>query len=259
MSIALRIAVVDDERLARNRLRRLLRAHPALEVVGEADSGPSAVRILLQEQPDLVFLDIDLPEFDGFEVLRRLDRPPLVIFTTAYDKYSLKAFETLSIDYLLKPVESTTLARAVAKLDRLSIEGHRDSVEARLQELVAQWQPQIPASPYLRRLTVKLGERAIVVDVDEITHFYSQRKYVLLHTLSGQSRAVSFTLSKLEQCLDPQQFVRIHRATLANINQIREIRTWFGGKYKIVLRDRRKTELVVSKTMARNLRALVPF
>lgn len=257
--MTLRAAIVDDEPPARRRLRRLLGDRSELEVVGEADSGPSAVDMLENERPDLVFLDIDLPGFDGFEVLRRLPESPVVIFTTGYDQYALQAFEASSIDYLLKPIEPKALSRALTKLELIARTGNKDQVDERLRQLLTKWVSPDSPSEHLEKLTVKLGERAVLVDVKEVTHFYAETKYVYLHTVSGQNRLVNFTLAELEQRLDPKRFVRIHRSTIVNVEHVSEIQTWFGGKYRLVLRDKEASQVVMSKSMARNLRSIIPF
>jgi two-component system LytT family response regulator len=134
--MTLRALVVDDEPPARRRLLRLLEAHPEVLVVGEADSGPEAVRQIREVEPDLLLLDIQLPEFDGFEVLSQVAAPPAVIFTTGYDQYALRAFEAAGIDYLLKPVEPETLERALGRLRRLAPEAAREGLEERVHELL---------------------------------------------------------------------------------------------------------------------------
>jgi len=251
-----RALVIEDEGLARLRLRRLLEAHPEIEVVGEAASGPEAVAQIDQHRPDLVFLDIDLPEFGGFEVLKRCAAaPPLVIFTTGHDEYALQAFEAAGIDYLLKPIEPETLGRALRKLKRL--DGGQQEFDRRFGELLKLWKPT--ESRYVEKMAVRLGERAILIELREVSHFEAKDKYVFMHTTAGKEYIVDHTIAELEQQLDPQRFVRVHRSTVLNIDHIKEIHNWFGGKYRVILGDKGVSELVVSKGMAANLKAIVPF
>ncbi|PYQ55064.1 MAG: DNA-binding response regulator [Acidobacteria bacterium] len=254
-----RTVLVDDDEPARRRLARLLQAaHPEIAIVGEAASGEEAVELLRAERPDLVFLDIQLPHYDGFEVLRRLDDPPLAIFTTGYDKYALQAFQAASIDYVLKPVEADTLARAVRKLDRLTRPGRND-LEKRLQEFLGRFQAPAAAPEYLQKIAVRVGERALLIDVADVTHFEAKDKYVFLYTQAGKEYIVDHTIADLETRLDPRKFVRVHRSTLVNLDSVKEIQSWFNGKYRLILGNQGKSEIVVSKGMAPRLKSLIPF
>jgi two-component system LytT family response regulator len=251
-----RTILVDDEALARRRLRRLLQAHPEVLVVGEADSGAEAVRRIEDERPDLILLDIHLPNYDGFEVLRRLTPTPLVIFTTAYDQYALRAFAAASIDYLLKPVEAETLARALAKLLRLTQAGQRESVEQQVRQLLENWKGPSAPPAYCHRLAVQVGERALLIDLRDVTHFGAKDKYVFLH-VAGREYVVDYTVADLEQRLDPRKFIRVHRSIIVNIDHVKEVQKWFGGKRRLILDDAKASEIVVSKTMAPNLEAVL--
>jgi len=256
---ALRAVVVDDEELARRRLRSLLDVVDDLEVVAEADSGPDAVEAIDAQRPDLVFLDIDLPVFDGFEVLKRVGSPPPVVFTTAHDRFALKAFEASGVDYLLKPIGREELDRALRKLRRLIDGGRRADLERRLQELIARWDTSSSAPTYLERLPVRIGERIFIVDAGDVTRFEAEDKYVYVCTAAGKRYIVDFTLAELEERLEPRRFVRVHRSTIVNVDHVAEIQVWFGGKYRLLLRDKEGTRVTVSKGMARNLRSVVPF
>jgi two-component system LytT family response regulator len=252
-----RTILVDDEAPARRRLARLLAAHPEVNVVGEAGTGSEAVQAMRELHPDLAFLDIHLPHYDGFEVLRQVEQPPVVIFTTGHDEYALRAFEAASIDYLLKPVEPEKLARALAKLKRLTQTAPGD-LEARLREFLAGL-GHAAAPDYLDKLAVRVGDRAFLIDMAQVTFFEAKDKYVFLHTGDGKEQIVDYAISDLEARLDPRKFVRVHRSTLVNIDHIREIQNWFNGKYRLLLDDRKATEVFVSKGMAPKLKALVQF
>ncbi len=251
-----RALLVDDEEVSRRRLRRLLEAHAEVEALIEATTGPEAVAAIAEHRPDIVFLDIDLPEFDGFEVLKRAEPVPFVIFTTGHDQYALRAFEAASIDYLLKPVEPETLRRALGRLERMT--GRPEQFDRQFRELMKHWRPS--GQPrYPQRMAVRLGERTVLVELGEVTHFAAKDKYVFMHTGAGKEYIVAYTIAELEQQLDPQRFVRVHRSTLLNVEHIKEIHDWFGGKYRVILDDKAASEIVMSKGMAANLKAVVPF
>ncbi len=254
-----RTVIVDDEPPARRRLRKLLEVHHEVTPVGEAGSGSEAVRCIQEQRPDLVFLDIQLPNFDGFEVLHRLEETPVVIFTTGYDRYALRAFDAASIDYLLKPVEPKTLARAVSKLKLLTQTEESRALEQRMQKVLEHWQATSAGPAYVHKLAVRLGERALLIDMDDVSYFDAKDKYVFLHTRSGKEYIVDHTMAELESSLDPQKFVRVHRSTLVNLDQVKEIQNWFGGKYHLLLADGPSSEIEVSKGMAPKLKAVVPF
>lgn len=254
-----RTVLVDDEPLALARLHRMLCAHPEVAVVGLAASAEEANATIHNLHPDLLFLDIQLGASTAFDLLQGLSDPPAIIFTTAYDEYALQAFETPGIDYLLKPVEPERLDRALAKLRRL-VTTDSGSHGAPAIGRAPRALPTASVDPgYLCRVGVRLGDRTIVLNVDEVAYFAADDKYVLIHTTTGKQYIVDFALSQLQDRLDPLRFVRVHRSSLVNLDHIREIQKWFGGRYRVVLGDASSTALVVSKRMARNLRAVLPF
>ncbi len=237
----IRAIIVDDEELARKRLRKMLQGYEKdLEVVGEAENGQDAVDKIEALHPDLIFLDVQMPGFDGFEVVRRLQFTPFIVFTTAYDEYALKAFEENSIDYLLKPIEQKRLDKAVEKLQRVY-----SSSKPHINENVERFLSQL-AYPPLKRLQVKSGDKILLIDTDRVTYFEAKDKYTFLHTVEHE-HIVELTLAELEEKLDKLSFVRIHRSVIVNINYVREMVKWFGGKYKVRLKDKPGTELVVSR------------
>lgn len=246
----IRTVVVDDEDLARRRLIKLLRKYGEdLEVVGEASNGDDAVAMITSLRPDVVFLDVQMPGCDGFEVARRLHDKPFIVFATAYSEYALKAFEENSVDYLLKPVEQGRLDRTVGKLRRIlgtSPLTMSENVEKMLARL---------ASPPLRRLQVNLGDRIFLVDLAEIAYFESRDKYTYLHT-TDREYMIDESLTDLEGKLDGATFVRIHRSYIVNVNFIRELVRWFAGRYKVRLKDRKETELIAARSYAGRIRRL---
>ncbi len=241
-----RTLLVDDEPLALQRLRRLLRPHAGvIEIVGEAGGGEEALRLIRELQPDLIFLDIQMPECNGFEVLERLDDPPLIIFSTAYDEFALKAFETNAIDYLVKPVDPRRLARAVEKLQRLTSE-QRGLFQRQLQDLL-----RAVSQSGKKRLQVKIGDRILLLESREIYFFRAADKYVEAHTFD-QTYLLNQSLNELEKTLPSDDFVRIHRSALINLNHLAEIIRDYG-QYKVRMRDKQSTVLPVSRGMKGNL------
>jgi two-component system response regulator LytT len=234
----IRVVIVDDEELARTRIRGLLADFDDLECVGEAENGLEAVERIRELGPDLVFLDIQMPGMDGFEVLASLDDVPLVIFATAYDEYALKAFEVNSIDYLLKPIEKERLASAVERARELLAGGRELGREIeRIAGLVR--------SRGVERLPVQKGRKIVLVDHADIVWIEASEGLVFVHTA--------------DQRLDPASFFRTHRSSIVNLNHVVEIVPWFGGKYKIVVDDAARSELVLSRARAKALRAIFPW
>ena len=249
--------IVDDEPLARVRMRSLLAPYSSeIEIVGEASSGAEAIEKIGQLLPDVVFLDIQLNDMDAFEALKSLEEDmPLIVFTTAYDNFALRAYEENTVDYLLKPVEPARLEKTVEKLrKRLD----QVSEESQLPENFS-WdafrQIMGSANNYLQRLQVKIGDRILLVNVDEIIRFQSEEKYTTVYTLSGQ-HVIDTPLVDLEKKLDPRQFVRIHRAHLVAIDYIAEIRKTDMSRLNVVLRDKDHTQLLVSRNFVKKVRSL---
>ena len=249
--------IVDDEPLARVRMRSLLAPYSSeIEIVGEASSGAEAIEKIGQLLPDVVFLDIQLNDMDAFEALKSLEEDmPLIVFTTAYDNFALRAYEKNTVDYLLKPVEPARLEKTVEKLrKRLD----QVSEESQLPENFS-WdafrQIMGSANNYLQRLQVKIGDRILLVNVDEIIRFQSEEKYTTVYTLSGQ-HVIDTPLVDLEKKLDPRQFVRIHRAHLVAIDYIAEIRKTDMSRLNVVLRDKDHTQLLVSRNFVKKVRSL---
>lgn len=244
-----RCVIVENEEHSLSRLKRLLAGFPSeVEVVGEAVDGPSAVATIRQTAPDLVFLDIDLPGFNGFQVLERLDRQPAVIFTTAFDQHALRAFKTHAVDYLLKPVENEAVSHALEKLRGMGF-NHAQFTLA-LEQIL-----ELTGSRYLTRISCKEGDRTVLVKTGEVLYFRADNKYTSLNTVAHEF-LIDTPLAELEQRLNPRDFVRIHRSTLVNISWIAEIRRGFDGKLHVVMKDAKGTELVASRMYADRLRSL---
>lgn len=255
-----RTLIVDDEELARLRMIKLLEAHAdKIEVVGEAFDGCDAVEKIQKLKPDLVFLDIQMPGMTGFEVLSDLEdgEIPMVVFATAFDEYAIKAFEENAIDYLLKPIETERLQQTIDKLERVaSAQGPEDNLRETVRQLIGQIQNEKEEVPKpLQRLQVKIGDRTLLVATEKAIRFEAEDKYTTVHT--DESRYVIDTpLVELEKRLDPEMFMRIHRAHLVNITRITEIQRQFGGRLKVVLNDKNKSALPVSRNFVEKVRSL---
>jgi two-component system LytT family response regulator len=249
MSMKLRTVLVENEAHSLSRLRRLLLAFPQdVEVVGEAMDGPAAVAMIRSCTPDVVFLDIDLPGFNGFRVLEELEQQPMVIFTTAFDQHALDAFKTHAVDYLLKPIESEAVGKALAKLRAMGF--NQGQVTRALKELL-----DSVGSRYLVRLACKDRDSTVVVKIGEVLYFQADNKYTSVHTTSREF-LIDTPLIDLERKLDPKDFIRIHRATLVNISWVAEIRRSYDNKTVVLLKDAKGKELQVSRMYADNLRKI---
>ena len=249
--------VIDDEPLARKRMMQLLEPFSSeIEILGEAGSGAQAVKMIHEMLPDVVFLDIQMPDMDAFEVLHSLrgEDMPLVIFTTSYDNFALKAFEENTVDYLLKPVDPERLATAIEKLRRMIPQVDDTTVPPgfsweKLCNLVDM------SVLYLQRLQVKVGDRIVFVNIDEVIRFHSEEKYTTVYTVNGQY-VIDTPLVELEKKLDPRHFTRVHRSHIVAIDYIAECRKGDAGRMVMVLRDKAATQLVVSRSLVKKIRNL---
>jgi two-component system LytT family response regulator len=250
----LRAYLVDDEPLALERLRRLLERTGRVEVTGSTTEPEQAVAALTADPPDVCFLDIQMPRLDGFEVLARLPSQPMVIFTTAYDQYALKAFGVNSVDYLLKPVEPEALERALKKVERLR--GAGQSGQPDLQALLKQLTDSLRATKpeYPDRIASRLGDRLWFIDLAQVTHFYAEDKLTFAVS-EGKAYCVDYTIAELESKLDPKKFLRIHRSTVVNVAWIKEVASLPGGALNVRLKDGRQTDLTVARDRAREFKA----
>ena len=233
------VLIADDETLARDGIRLRLRDAADVEIVGEAGDGPEAAKRIKALKPDLLFLDIQMPGFDGFEVLRRAApvHLPAVIFATAYDRYALQAFETHAVDYLLKPFGSARFAEAL-QWARHTL-GREEALEAAHRQTVGIIAPASlsPATGgYVRRLTVKDGRRFLLLKVEEVDWIEAALNYVELHS-RGHSYLIRTTLTELYETLDPAMFARIHRSTVVNLDRVKEITLGDGGDFVVWLQD----------------------
>lgn len=254
----LRAYLVDDEPLALERLRRLLERTGCVEVTGSTTEPEKAVAALTADPPDVCFLDIQMPRLDGFEVLARLPSQPIVIFTTAYDQYALKAFGVNSVDYLLKPVEPESLERALKKVERLRGSGQltQPDLQVLLKKLTDSLRETKPEYPC--RIASRLGDRLWFLDLARVTHFYAEDK--LTYAVSdGKAYCVDYAITELESKLDPKRFARIHRSTVVNLDWIREVTSLPGGALNVRLKDGKGTDLTVARDRASEFKARVGY
>ena len=247
---ALSILIVDDERLARERTRRMLAEISGVVVAGEAGSAEEARRRIAEVEPDLLLLDIQMPGEDGFELLASLASRPAIIFVTAFDHYAVRAFEENAVDYLLKPFRRERLEQA---LDRARQELSRPGDLAdRLQGLLASL-GRASEGDTLDRLTVRLGQKQLILKTADVQWFGAEEKLVFAAT-AGQRHYINFTLDQLERRLDARRFARIHRGVIVNLDWAESLRPGFAGTYRLQLKDDAKTELPVARARARALR-----
>ncbi|HVX67258.1 MAG TPA: LytTR family DNA-binding domain-containing protein [Bryobacteraceae bacterium] len=250
-----RAYLVDDEPLALKRLARLLEETGRFEIAGTATDPEAALLFLFAEDAcDVVFLDIQMPGMNGFELLAALPHQPIVIFTTAFDQYALRAFEVNSIDYLLKPVDPEGLERVIRKLDLLGPKAQPDLRE--LAGELARAMRQEPAVP--DRIASRAGERVQFIDLDRVTHFFARDKLTYA-AAAGKEYCVDQTITELEQKLERRNFLRIHRATLVNLAWVREVDSWFAGGVLVRLKDEKRTELPVARDRVRALKERMGF
>jgi two-component system LytT family response regulator len=245
----MRILIVDDEPLARERVRRHLRDESGVEIVGEAGNGREAATAIIEKKPDLVFLDVQMPEMNGFEVLQALgeNKIPAIVFTTAYDKYAIQAFEFHALDYLLKPFSRERFKRAVKHArEQLEIVRQNGSVDERLVSLLE----NLKAKKYLERIVVRTAGRVFFIKTDEIDWIEAAGNYLKLH-VGREEHLVRETMQSIETKLDPEKFFRIHRSTLVQIDRIKELHPLFGGDYAVILRN--GTELALSRNYRERL------
>jgi two-component system LytT family response regulator len=247
----MRVLIVDDESPARERLRRMLAEFESVEVIGEAGSGLEAVGMVEELRPDLLFLDIQMPGLDGFEVIEALADPPHVVFVTAYDEYAIRAFEVNALDYLLKPFARERLAQAITRAHEAMVD--ESTLKTRLRPLL----DSLAADErYIERLAVRDRDSIRVVNVDEVDWIDIEDEQVWVH-VSDLAYPIRRTLSELETRLDPARFFRAHRAAIVNLDRIAEVIPWFAGSHKLRLTT--GVEIDLSRARARALRAILEW
>ncbi len=237
----IRTLIVDDEPLARDRIKRFLAVETEMELVGECDEGRSAIAAIGEIKPDLIFLDIQMPELDGFGVLQALDERdmPAIVFVTAYDQYALRAFDVHAVDYLLKPFDRERFSKALRRAKQ-QIQQRRDGeIDQRLMSLLAHVKKELK---YLERVVIKSVGRVFFLKTDEIDWIEAEGNYVRLH-VGGEGHLLRETMNRLETKLNPEKYIRIHRSTIVNVERIKELQPLFSGDYVVILRGGKQLTL----------------
>ena len=241
----IRTVLVDDEDLALHRLRESLKGYPAIQVIGEAKSGREAISLINELQPDLVFLDIQMPEYSGLEVATQLTRIPMIVFVTAYEEYAVRAFEINSLDYLLKPVEPSRLAITMQRI----LQREAGALDI-LDKIKGMLEPEKKKT--ISTIPVNVGNKITLVYMQDVFYFEAKDKYVYIHTADA-AHLVDYSLAYFEERLPPE-FLRIHRGHIINKLKIRELHKYFKGTYIFVMNDARQTRLKSAASYAEIIR-----
>jgi two-component system LytT family response regulator len=249
----IRTLLVDDMEIARDRIRRFLTFDSTIEIIGECCNGRQAIEAIRKWQPDLVFLDVQMPEIDGFQVVERIgvSKMPVVVFVTAHDQFALRAFEVSALDYILKPFEEERFGSTLERVKHLVKNSDFNDTEIKLRELLT----EIKHKPkYLKRLAIKVTGKTVFLHTDEIDWIESSGNYLQIY--AGKAKyLIREKLKVLETRLDPEKFVRIHRATIMNIERVREMHPLFNGDQEITLSN--GARLTMSRTFRENLFSLL--
>jgi two-component system LytT family response regulator len=250
----IRTLIIDDEPLARQRVRGLLEADPGVELAGECADGVEAIEVIKSLRPDLVFLDVQMPEVDGFAVLEALepDEVPLVVFVTAFDEHAVRAFEVHALDYLLKPFEDERFRDALGRARSRQGRTHRDEAVHRVLRMLHEANG---AGDGIRRIMIKSGGHITFLRTAEVEWVEAQGDYVSLHS-QGKRHLIRENIGDMERQLSPNAFVRIHRSTIVNVSRIKELQPLFHGDYAVVLLD--GTRLTMSRSFRERFFQRVP-
>jgi two-component system LytT family response regulator len=255
----MRALIVDDEPLARQRIRLLARDEPDLQILGECADAADALAAIHRTFPDLLFLDVQMPEMDGFELLRKLptERLPVVIFTTAYDKHAVRAFEIHALDYLLKPFQPERFKAAINRARQHLANREASSAASGLLDLLAARQNSSPSfTQYLTRLTAKTDDKVVVIKTADIDSIESAGNYVAVNA-GKQTHILRETLNSLEKQLDPEKFLRVSRSAIVNLDRVKELQPMFKGEHIIVLHNGKR--LAMTRGLLRDLEQALKF
>jgi len=237
----IRTLIVDDERLARRRIRRLLEMEPDIDIAGECASGTETLEFLEKQPVDLLFLDVQMPGMDGLTMLDSLppDRMPLTVFVTAYEEHALRAFEVRALDYLLKPFDNQRFAKTLDRVRQQFATEQRVPPRDQILSMLAELRPQ---KKYMERIAVKSAGKILFVRAEDIDWVEAADNYVCLHVGSA-THLLRETMNSIESKLDPKQFLRIHRSTIIHVDRIRELQPWFRGDHLVILNNGQKLTL----------------
>lgn len=244
--------VVDDEALARNELSFLLKDIPEFEVIGTASNGLEALKLIEEMEPELVFIDVQMPGLDGFGVIRDVrakGEPPHFVMTTAFDQYAVEAFRVEALDYLLKPIEKERLVETLARVRR--------ALEERAEAAPAKEETPAKAALQRSKLLVRANNRNLIVDAQEVIYATIDDGLITVVTSNFEGQSNYRTIEELQSNLDPNLFWRVHRSFLVNINRIREVIPWFKSSFQLKMDDKKQTEIPVSRIQTKRLRALL--
>lgn len=248
--------IVDDEKLAREELSFLLRSFPEVSVVATGQNGLDAVKLAKQHQPDLMFLDAQMPGLDGFGAVRMMESKhiplPCLVFATAFDQYALQAFEVNAVDYLLKPFDTSRLARTMDKVKRQMAAG--ESVEGKIDRVLQMLDTR--KTPAATKVVMKAGGRQFLLDPQEIVFAKIEDGVIVIATRQVEGQSAYHTIEELQATLDETHFWRAHRSYLVNLNHIREVVPWFNSSFQLRMGDKNHTEVPVSRNQSRRLREL---
>lgn len=252
----LKAVIIDDEFLAIKRLERIISEFKDdIEIIGTALNGREGLCITEELRPDVVFLDIEMPIMNGFEMVSNLTYSPMIVFTTAFDQYAIQAFENNSIDYLLKPIETNRLSKTINKIK--NTQKNQSSTTLDHEKLLAFIENNKPQKNY-RSISVKSGEKILLIPFSEITYFEAQERYVFVSTVEGKQYITNYTISGLEDKL-PDAFVRVSRSSIINADYIQELQRYFSGKYMVLMKDKKATKIETGLAYNENLKRLIEY
>jgi DNA-binding LytR/AlgR family response regulator len=241
--------IIEDEFHSLERLKSLLKDFEQIQVIGEARDGKTAIKIIEQLKPDLLFLDIELPVFNGFQVLEKLTFHPLVIFVTSYNQYAIKAFEENAVDYLLKPTSQKRLEKSINRIS--------ESTEKNNEKLVKLLKSKI-FPEFLDIFSVKIGDEILIIPTEDIYFFRADTGYTFLHTFDKEY-IYDTTLKDLENSLDPKKFIRVSKSNIVVLEKILKISKWFKSEYSLKMQDRAKTTIKIGRKYLSQLRVQFKF
>ena len=245
----IKAVIIDDEKLARSRLKRMLSNFDNIDIAGEAENGREGLELIKGSNPDVIFLDINMPQLTGFEMLKKLEKSPYIIFTTAYDQYALQAFEENTVDYLMKPISDEKLERAVNKLEKM-----QDAGQSNIEEIMNVLGSLEVKKNIFKRFSVKTGDRIFLIPDNEVYYFHAEDKHTFINT-SEKSYIIDLTLKELEKRIDPEKFIRVHRGYIINIDSVKSIHQWYGGKLLVKLKN--NVEITVSLNYVNEFKAKI--
>ncbi|MFA3782740.1 LytR/AlgR family response regulator transcription factor [Melioribacteraceae bacterium 4301-Me] len=249
METKLKAIIIDDEKLGREIIKNFLVDREDIELIGECSNGFEGIRAINERNPDLIFLDIQMPKLNGFEMLELIENPPIIIFTTAFDQYAIKAFEINATDYLLKPFSKERFDEAILKAKKQLI--NKEEYNSSIRSLISKLDKR---QEYLERIVVKTNNKILLIPIDEINYLEAQDDYVMIHTTNGKFLKQK-TMKYFEENLNPKEFLRIHRSFIVRLKNIKQIELYEKDSHIVILND--STKLPVSKSGYQKLKEIL--